>query len=252
MKLKSTLLLAIILSLSTAALGQKADPPKPAAAVKLPTVAEILAKYVKAIGGREASEKIKTRLTTGTVEIVPMGIKGTFETYAAAEAKSYTKMNLAGIGEMIEAFDGRTAWTINPIQGGREKSGAELLQSRLTYNFHREINLEKLYSKMEVTGIEKVGGKDAYVISATAEGLPVETMYFDIAGGLLVRSDVTIISPEGNQPAKNFFEEMRAVDGVLIPVKIRSQLPQMEIIMTATEVKNGVAIEDTKFGKPKP
>lgn len=250
MKFKSSLSIAIILTISTFASAQKADPVKPAT-VKFPAVSEILSQYVKAIGGRDAHGKFKTRMTSGTVEIMPMGIKGTFETYAAADSKSLVKMNLSGIGEMVDAYDGKTAWAMNPIQGSREKSGAEVLQAQLANNFYRDINLEKLYAKMAVTGIEKVGGKDAYVVTAASEGLPLETFYFDVATGLLLRSDATILSPEGNQPAKVFFEEMRSVDGILVPVKIRTSLAQMEIIMTTSDVKNGVVIDDAKFAKPK-
>ena len=250
MKFKSTLLLAIILTITTFASAQKADPPKPAA-VKLPAVSEILAKYVKAIGGREAFEKIKTRMMTGTVEIVPMGIKGTFESYTAAEGKAYTKMNLAGIGESLDVSDGKSAWTVNPIQGSREKTGAELAQSKISGNFYRDINIDKIYQKLEVTGIEKVGTKDAYVVVATNEGIPSDTFYFDTDSGLIVRSDSTSIVPEGNVAAKMFIEERRTVDGVSVPVKTRTQLTQFEIIMNVTEVKNGVVIDDSKFTKPK-
>lgn len=250
MKLKSSLLFAVILIISTSVFGQKTEPVKTETA-KLPTVQDILAKYVKAIGGREANEKIKTRLTIGTVEIVPMGIKGTFETYTAAESKAYTKANLTGIGDMIDASDGKSAWTSNPIQGSREKSGAELTQVKLMNNFYREINLDKLYAKMEVTGVEKIGDKDAYIVVATPDGLATETLYFDTKSGLLLRSDITMLSPEGNQNAKIFYEDIRQIDGVMIPFKVRTILSQFEITMLSTDVKNGVVIEDSKFAKPK-
>ena len=104
----------------------------------------------------------------------------------SAPDRSFTKLTLAGIGDILDGYDGKTAWSINPIQGSREKTGTELLQTKLTNNFYRDINLDKLYPKMEVKGIEKVGGKDAYVVSATPEGLPASTMYFDVDSGLLV------------------------------------------------------------------
>lgn len=240
----------MLLTISTELFAQKADPPKPDA-VKLPAVAEILAKYVKAIGGREANEKIKTRKMTGTVELAPLGVKGTFESFTAVEARSFTKMNLAGIGEFTEVFDGKASWSSNPIQGSREKSGVELTQAKLTGNFYREINLDKLFQKMELKGLEKVGDKDAYVIVATAEGAPPETWYFDTISGLLLRSDTTVISPEGINPSKTYYDEMRAFDGALIPVKTRTLLGAVEINMTVTDVKNGVPIDDAIFTKPK-
>ena len=254
MNLKLTILLTIILALSAAAFGQKSPvksvetKPTPA---KMPTVQQILEKYEQAIGGKAANEKIKSRYLKGVLELMPMGIKGVFEVYSAAPNKSYNKTSLAGIGDIIEGFDGQTAWSINPLQGNREKEGEELVQTKLTYDFYREINLAKLYPKMELKGTEKVADKDAYIIVGTPVGSPSETFYFDVKTGLLVRQDVTTVSPEGNIPIKAFFEDVRDVDGVKVPFKIHSILPQFEITLTFTEVKNNIPIENSKFAKPK-
>jgi hypothetical protein len=266
MKLKVSILLTVVFSISLTAFGQTATgKPKTetkttaetktaaikTAAVKMPTVKEILAKYVQAIGGKQANEKIKSRMAKGTVELSPMGIKGIFENYAAAPNKSVSRLTLAGIGEILEGFDGMTAWTINPIQGNRDKQGEELAQAKLAYNFNREFNLEKLYPKMELKGIEKVGADDAYVVVATPDNLPSETFYFNTKSGLLVRQDSTSIMPEGKISGKTFFEDYREVDGVKIAFKSRSILPQYEAIVIFTEVKNNVVVEDAKFAKPK-
>jgi hypothetical protein len=248
MKSKLTLLIALLFVGATAAFGQAA---KPAAPAKLPTAQEIVAKYTKAIGGREAMEKIKSWTTKGTVEISPMGLKGTFEQIASAPDRSMTTMSITGLGDLIEGYDGKTAWAINPIQGSRERTGAELLQTKLMSNFYRDVNLDKLYPKMEVKGIEKVNGKDAYVVTATPDGLPAATMYFDVQSGLIVRSDNTLIAPEGQQQVSIFIEEMKQVDGVMVPTKMRTKLPTFEMLMTVTEVKSGPTIEDAKFARPK-
>jgi hypothetical protein len=158
---------------------------------------------------------------------------------------------LQGIGEIIEGFDGTTAWSLNPIQGNRDKEGEELTQTKLINNFYRETNLEKLYPKMEVKGIEKVGDKDAYVVVATPNGSAPETFYFDSKSGLLIRADSTLVSPEGKMPAKTFYEDFREIDGIKLPYKLRVVLPQFEIITILTEVKHGVAVEADKFIKPK-
>ena len=258
MKLKTSILLAILFTISLNAFGQKetvktteTKTTDNKASVKMPTVGEILAKYVEAIGGKQANEKIKSRMAKGTVEISPMGVKGTIESYAAAPNKSLNQMTLAGIGDFFEGFDGTNAWSINPIQGSRDKQGEELAQAKLNSDFNRETNLAKLYSKMELKGIEKVGASDAYVVVGTPGNLPAETLYFDTKSGLLVRQDTTAIAPEGKVPGKTFLEDYREVDGVKIPFKTRTVLPQYELITTFTEVKNNVSVEDSKFAKPK-
>ena len=139
----------------------------------------------------------------------------------------------------------------NPIQGSRDKSGAELLQSKNLNDFYRDIRLDKIYPKMTVTGIEKVGDKDTYVIRAEPVGLSPELLYFDVASGLLVRTDSEIISQEGIQKATTFYDEYKAFDGVMIPTKTRTILPQVELTMTVTDAKNNTPVDNTKFAKPK-
>jgi hypothetical protein len=160
-------------------------------------------------------------------------------------------MTLTGLGEFFEGYDGKTAWSSNPIQGMREKTGVELAQTKLINNFYRDINIDKLYSKLIVKSIEKVGDKDAYVVTGQAEGLPETTFYFDTNSGLMVRTDTTIISPEGQQPAKIFIDEMKSFDGVMVPTKVRTVLPSVEIRLNLTDVKTNITVDDATFAKPK-
>jgi hypothetical protein len=259
MKLKNTIFLAMILMLSALAVFAQTPTPKPEAkpeakptpAAKLPTVKEILDRYVQAVGGRAAIEKVQTRMMKGTVELAPMGVRGTVESYSAAPDKFYNKMTLGGIGDMFEGFDGKNAWASNPLQGNRDKTGDELAQTKINTNFHRELNFEKLYTKLEVKGIEKIGDKEAYVIHAVAGTLEPQSFYFDKQTGLLLREDLTAVSPEGKTPTKNYFEDYREVDGAKLPFKVRSVLPQFEVVVTVTEYKNGVTIDEKLFAKPK-
>ncbi|MCA1608137.1 MAG: hypothetical protein LC730_01590, partial [Acidobacteria bacterium] len=164
MKTKLLAPLSLLIFVSATSIAQTASQARPAAPAKLPSVQEVLAKYTKAIGGREAHEKIKSWHMNGAVEFAPMGVKGTFESISAAPDRSLMKMNLTGLGEFIEGYDGTVAWGVNAIQGSRVKSGEELAQLKLSGNFYREINLDKLYSRITVTGIEKINGQDAYVL----------------------------------------------------------------------------------------
>ncbi len=256
MKLKTTIFLTILFIAATSVFAQQPPPPpkaaetKPATDVKLPSANEIIDRYVKAIGGREANEKIKTRVTKGTIELAPMGVKGTTESFAAAPDKSYTKLSLTGLGDIIESYDGLVAWTINPLQGNRDKSGVELLQTKLASNFHREINLDKLYSNLTVKGTEKVGDREAYVVVGTPAGLEPQTFYFDVQNGHLLREDSTLVTPEGKTPIKTFYEDVRETEGVKTPHKMRVVTPQFEIITVVTEVKNNAPVDDKIFSKP--
>ena len=250
MKLNVLIFAAIIAAAAVTAFGQ-ATPAKTAPVTKLPTATEIVQRFVKASGGREAIEKIKSRTIIGTVEMAPMGLKGTFETLAAAPDKSVTKLTIAGIGDLVEGYDGATGWSVNPIQGSRTKSGTELLQSKITNDFYRDIRLDKIYPKMTVTGVEKVADKDAYVVRAEPAGLNPDILYFDVSSGMLVRMDSELISPEGIQKAQIFYDAYKPYDGVMIPTKMRTVLPQLELTMNVTDVKNNTPVDAARFAKPK-
>lgn len=240
MKFKAFFLLTISLILANTLFAQATTP----------TVETIIQNYIKAVGGKAAIEKQTVRQMKGTVELAPIGLKGTVEMLSVAPNKSYSKSNITGIGEIIEGFDGKTAWSINPLQGSREKKGEELLQIQLLNDFYRDLNLEKLYPKMEVKGVEKIGDKEAYVVIATPTGLAPDTFYFDKQTGLLLRQDTVYISPEGKFNLQTTFEDYRDVDGIQVAFKMMAKNPQFEVITTFTEVKHGVKVEESLFAKP--
>ena len=246
----------MIAALSFAALAQKPDSskpadPKPSATPKLPEAKDVVEKYVKAIGGREPLKKQKSRYQTATVELSPMGIKGTVETFARSDDRILVKTTIVGIGEILVGFDGQKGWTVNPIQGNRVQEGKELLQTKRTAMFAREISFDKLYSAMRVRGIESVGDRQAFVVVASSDGLPDDVIYFDTGTGLMLRSDSISITPEGEQVITTFYDDYREVEGTKSPFKIRAKTPAFEINTVITEIKYNVPFEDTKFAQPK-
>ena len=250
-----TLLALAIASMS--AIAQKPDSsatpipkPIPSPSVKLPAAKAIVAKYVKAIGGREALLKHKSRYQTGSIELSPMGVKGTIESYSRSDDRALTKVSLAGVGDILDGFDGTMGWTSNPVQGSRIKEGKELQQAKRLSTFAREANLEKIYTTLTVRGTEKVGDRYSYVIVASTEGLPDDILYFDTETGLMLRSDSVAIVPEGQQTTTTFYEDYRDVNGIKTAFRLRAKTPAFEITTIVSEIKYDVPIEDSKFARP--
>jgi hypothetical protein len=246
----------LIAAPASAVLAQeKPQPAKaPEAAAKTttaePTVDQILDKFEQAVGGRQAFEKITSRVTTGTFEISSMGLKGEIEIYAKAPNKSLTIQNLAGVGEIRDGYDGKIAWSQNPMMGLREKSGAELAAIARASDIHAPIKTRQLYSKLELKGKEKVGNRETYVILATpAEGAPVK-MYFDTQTGLMARTDTDLDTPQGQFRIETTVDDYREVDGVKIAFTMRQDSSVASAVIKLTEVKHNVAIDDAKFNKP--
>lgn len=244
--------LTLMMGLTVMAQEKKADAPKPDAkpAAALPTVDAILDAYVKAIGGKEANEKVTSRFMKGTFEMPAMGMSGTVEAYTQAPNKTATITDIAGFGKVQQVFDGKTAWEANPMSGLRELAGAELAAMKREADFYGELNYKKNYSKLEVKGKEKVGDSEAYVVIATpSEGKP-DKIYFDAKSGLVVRRDSERQTEQGDMATETYYEDYKDVDGVKVPHTMKITNPQFSFVIKMTEVKSNIKIEDSKFAKP--
>ncbi len=216
----------------------------------MPTVDQILDKYVQAIGGKAAVEKQTSLTAKGAFEIPAMGMSGNAEEYAKAPNKMLFIVDIAGHGVVQQGYNGAVAWSSEPAQGLREESGAELASTKIESEFHKETKIRQLFSKIEFKGKEKVGEKDAYVLLATPTGSSAQKLYFDIQSGLLIRTDVEQDTPQGKVPVEKYLDDYKDVDGVKIPFTRRHVLPQMTFVIKLTDVKHNVAIDDAKFNKP--
>ncbi len=230
----------------------KAEAPKAAAKdAALPTVDAILDKYIKAVGGKEAIEKITSRSMKGSFDLEAFGVTGApVEMFAKAPNKSSMKIDIPGFGVVNQVYDGAKAWDSNPMTGLRELSGVELAQKKRGSDFYAELNFKEHYTKMEVKGKEKVGSYETYVIEATPAEGSLEKFYFDANTSLLVRHDSEVESPQGKLLMEAYPENYKAVDGVQIPHTIKQVNPAMTIVIKFTEVKNNVEIDEAKFNKP--
>jgi outer membrane lipoprotein-sorting protein len=229
---------------------QAAKPPAAMPAQALPTVDQILDKYVQALGGKAAMEGITSTVSKGTFEIPAFGASGSAEIWTKAPNKTAIRLDIPGFGIVQEGFNGTVAWAQEPQSGLREKTGAELASTKLDADFYKPLRLKQLYPKITVKGTEKVGDKDAYVLEATPAEGAVETWYFDAASGLLARIDAERESPQGKAAIQNYLEDYRDVGGVKEPFTNRIVSPAFTIIIKLDDVKHNVPVDDTKFNKP--
>ena len=217
---------------------------------KAPTVDQILDKYVQAIGGKAAHEKLTSRTGKGTFDIPAMGAGGPLEMYAKAPNKSLAIITIEGFGVVRQGYTGTVGWSDDPQSGMRELTGAEAAAAKIDSTFHRDIKLKEIYPKMELKGKEKVGASDAYVIVATPASGPATTFYFDTQTGLLLRQDSTRETPQGTMNIQELFEDYKEVDGVKIPFTLKQNSDAISFVIKLTEIKHNVPIEDAKFNKP--
>jgi hypothetical protein len=220
----------------------KAEVPKPE------TVFE---HYVEATGGKAAYEKLKNRVSTGTLEISGANIKGDMKVTQAGPNKMSNVTDLGPIGKTRQGTDGDTAWEVSSFTGERVLEGDERDATIASALFNSEIHWKDRYVSVEAAGIEDVDGKPAVKLVLTRKvGKPVFEFY-DVASHLLVKQVVTTKTPMGEIAVEIYPSDYRKVDGVLIPHTVKQIVVGQEILMKFSDIKHNVDLPADAFAVPK-
>jgi len=216
-----------------------------------PGVDQILDRYVQAIGGKDAIEKVTSRTMKGTLENSDDGSTSPAEVFAKAPDKYLSVVNLGEAGQMMECWTGSAGWGKDPDSGVHEMSKSDSVFAKRDYDFYRETRLKELFPKMAYTGKMKVDDRDAYIVEATAADGSTEKLYFDAESGLLVRRDFERVTiDDGIVLWEVDYDDYKDVDGLKLPTTVRRKTPDFALTYRFTEIKQNVPIDDAKFSKP--
>ncbi len=214
-----------------------------------PAAAEVLARYVTALGGRENILKISSRSMTGVFQI-DNADRGTVEVVYQRPNLYRSQVNVEGYGVIDSGHDASGGWEKSPDQPLHAQSGADLARSRRELDLHKAVKLPQLYRSITVKGKGKTGEREAWLLVAVpAEGYP-ETMYFDVETGLLLRVDLQLDTEGGPAAVERHYEDYRPVDGVKVAHVVRFINPGISYTLRFSTVRHNVAIEAAKLARP--
>ena len=222
------------------------------------TVDQILESYVRALGGRDALQRLTSRVTVQSVK--RQGNETLMEIYEKAPNKRLIVTTFSGSEKSQVGYDGRNGWFKGAIGPLQELKGNELARVARDAEFGREMKLKELFSTLTLKGTESINGQRAYQIDATPSAGPPEKLYFDVETGLLIRrvqptlvmireSDDEALRPEMIEITLDY-DSYRVVDGIKYPFEIKRHERLGTSLVTVREVKHNVAIDDSKFNKP--
>jgi len=222
--------------------------PAEAAAQNLPTGEQVLDKYLQAVGGEEALQKIHSRVEKGTVTFGAN--KFPVEVFAKAPNKRVSLVHTPN-GDNITAFDGQSGWLGNPgPRPPRSMSPSELEASSFDATFDLPVELKKMFTQTRVRPSEKIGGHDAVQVIGMREGKPPVRLFFDKDSGLLLRSIRYVETPLGRNPTQIDYADYRSEGGVKVPFQWTVARPRGRFTINVTEVQQNVPVDDKKFEKP--
>jgi photosynthetic reaction center cytochrome c subunit len=223
--------------------ARPAEPPKPTE-----TVDQVLSKYVQAIGGRDALQKIQSRVMTGTVTqrdlqqfpvVVEEKLPGSYRLEIQAQPQT-----------MVWAASGTTVWSSGRGGGGRGMQGFQAQQATRRADLGAPLNMAQRYQNLTANRYEAIEDRNAIVLVGRPTEDTTEQLYFDRDTGLLLRRSIstrTAFSPIAEQID---YSDYRDVSGVKMPFTVRYASWNDVQLQKFTDIKVNVPVDDARFAMP--
>lgn len=215
----------------------------------MPSLDEVLNRYVQASGGAKALSSPTSRVIKGTVNVVGVSRGGTIETYTKTPNKSLTIMTVQPFGLVKVGFNGTVGW-VQTVKGTRVVKGPELITVQRDSVFYNPLTLKSTYPKIKLLGMSKIGYRQVYVLELEPAARQ-RKLYLDATTYLPVRVNAvrTIVGGQLVVPIEVYLDDWREVDGIELPFSLTQSYPGMTLGITINEIKHNVPVDDSLFEK---
>ena len=217
------------------------------------TADEIIAKNIQARGGEASLKAFKTVRMSGTISM------GDFHLGFMQEVKRPGKVREENIIQgmaQVQAFDGKTAWQINPFEGRKDP---DLISEDDRKSLIEDADIDGQLvdyknkdHRAEFLGHDSVEGTDCYKIRLTLSNGDARVYYIDADSflELKVESERKIRGTVRYQ--ETLYGDYEQVNGVYFPMAMEVGMkgdPQRAKI-TVDKVETNVSLDDAAFTMP--
>jgi len=217
-----------------------------------PTADQLFEHQILLSGGAAHIQSIQNRVTAGMMERKAEGVTMRMVTYQAAPDRMLQAAVLPGFGEFVEAYDGETAWSMNPVTGPAIKGGAELAEFQRLSDLYAPLHHAEHYPTRAVVGLVEHAGEACWQVDATTnDGMP-RTFYFAQDDGYLKGMAFDFATEMGVLPAVTTFLAYERFDGHPFATRTLARVDTMEVVLTTSEVLHNVPAEDLPDFRPPP
>src|SRR5437762_7074928 len=218
------------------------------------TADEIIAKYVKTVGGMDKIQAVTTLRRTGKFTG-----GGGFEAAVLQENKRPTKVReefaLQGMTG-VNAYDGKTGWKIEPWQGKKDPealSEEEMKQIVEDADFDEPlVNYQQKGNKVEFVGTDQVEGTDAFKLKVTLASGDVRYYYMDSDYYVPIKIEMKRMIRGAEEEFETSLGDYKEVAGWYLPYSMESNVKGSDNKQKITfeKIEANVAIDDQRFAKP--
>ena len=225
-----------------------------AVTVSAQTAEEIVARYIKTVGGMEKIQAVKTLRRAGKFTG-----GGGFEAAVIEENKrpnmvrqEFSLQGLTG----INAYDGKTGWKIEPWQGKKdpEPLGEEEMKQILEdSDFDGPlVNYRQKGNKVEFVGMEPVEGTDAFKLKVTLANGDTRYYYMDTDYYVPIKIETKRMIRGAEREYETTLGDYKEVAGWYLPHSVESNVKGSpnKTEVTYEKIEANVPINDGRFGLP--
>lgn len=212
-----------------------------------PTVEDVFARYLQAIGGANAGTT-KTLFMKGTR--VASQNRNVPNEITLSESDRLLIVSTTPQGPVRQILAGDNGWVLSGTNL-RTLAPAEVADARRGLQALFGIVKVTPSPGMQIAGTEKIDGREMWVVAKSTPERTV-TYDFDAETGLLRRTRTVNHTVALPIPEQIDFEDYRDVDGVKLPFTIRSSAIDTydSWTRTFTEIKRNVTVDQKLFAKP--
>jgi hypothetical protein len=214
-----------------------------------PSAEKLLDKYVQALGGAAAIEKISSRVMKGTIEFGEQSMP--IDIYATDPDRRISVAHTPN-GDSVTAFDGHEGWLSSPGRPPHFMQGSEIDAASIDADLHLATHLPQMFSAMKVVESEKIDDRQAYVLVGERQAKTPLRLYFDRQTGLLLRLVRFGETAVGWLPTQIDYADYREANGIKVPYRWTLARPNGRFTIQLTDLKQNVPVDDAKFAKPAP
>jgi hypothetical protein len=218
------------------------------------TADEIVAKYVRTIGGMDKLEAIKSIRRNGKFTG-----GGGFEARVVQENKRPDMIRQEFIFQGmtgVNAYDGKTGWKIEPWQGKKdpEPLGEDELKDIVAESDFDGplVNAAAKGNKIEYVGTEPVEGTDTYKLKVTLASGEVRYYYMDTDYYVPIKVETKRVIRGAEREFESTFGDYKEVNGVYFPYSQESGVKgqQGRAKITIEKIEANPQIADARFVRP--
>ena len=165
------------------------------------------------------------------------GVSGTIEVYSAKPNKSFVKLALGGIGDVLEGFDGTVGWSESAITGPMLATGKELEQKKFDAAYDADLHEPGRYKSMQTVEKTTFEGRPCYKVSLTHVDGTEDVEYYDVQNKLKVGTVATRDSSMGSVQVTQVYSDYKKFGDLMVPTTMKQSTTGVQQVLTFTAVE---------------